>query len=161
MSRTVYRDCCENETDPPVAKTPCCYIYKRPASVNFTASYRNYPTGCAQGANPACWCGGGGLAYPTSGTLKLVSAENCIIAYVSEAGAPFYFIISNQLLATPGSSCLGLSWAGGSAAPISATCNPPNADGTPGGFTATFDPIVFPTCTSGACICAATVTITS
>lgn len=160
MSKTVYRDCCDNDTDPPVGKIPCCYIYKRPASVNFTASYRNFPAGCAQGANPACWCGGAGLAYPTSGTLNLVSDQTCIVAYISPTGAPFYFVISNQL-GTGGFACLGLTSAGGSAPPISGTCNPPDANGNPGGFTVTFDPVIFPTCTSGGCVCAATVTITS
>jgi hypothetical protein len=92
--------------------------------------------------------------------LNLVSDQTCIVAYISPTGAPFYFVISNQL-GTGGFACLGLTSAGGSAPPISGTCNPPDANGNPGGFTVTFDPVIFPTCTSGGCVCAATVTITS
>lgn len=80
---------------------------------------------------------------------------------MSMEGAPFYLIIGNQLTTDGNYACIGLPTAGGHAGPSSGTCNPPDADGNPGGFTLTFDPVIFPTCTSGTCICAATVTITS
>lgn len=161
MRRTAYRDCCDTDTLLPNPKVPCCYIYDRPASVRFTASYYNYPIGCIPGGTPPCSSGVcATMPKPTSGVLTFNAGSECAPLYTS-TGAPFYFAFTDALAYPPATgSCLTMGTSSGSVSPNSSVCNPPNSDGSSGGFTASFT-IFFTTCNSGACICAADITITS